>query len=76
MGVFVGDQFGDKGSCIGIVVGFIIGDTGDAHGIESCCQSLRLGEAGAAGIQPFRPFHHAGAKTPTVRNALSAYAFC
>lgn len=70
MGVPVGNQLGDEGGGIGVIVRLVIRDAGDGDHIIARLLRLRFGQAGASGVQISCQFHHAGAQAAAVDNIL------
>ena len=62
----VGDHLGDKSGSIGIVVSFVISDTGYGDGIEALILGLSLGQTGAAGIQILGQLYNTGTQAAAV----------
>ena len=62
----VGDQLGHERCRIGIVMGLVVGNTGDGNHIVARGPGLLFGQAGAACVQSVGELHHAGAHAAAV----------
>ena len=67
----VGDQLGDKGRSAGVVVRLVVGHAHDADRVISGGFGLRLGQAGAPGVQAVGQLHNAGAQAPAVHSLVA-----
>ncbi len=71
MGIPVGNQLGHKSGSIGIIVRFVVCNTGNSNHIKACIPGLLLGETGAARVQIPGQFHDACSQTAFINSFVS-----